>query len=468
MNSYGANKFILGVSAMIYSTPFSIDAHLESFLDLIPREINPLDRSKAGDFSRECPLTFPRVITLTLALTANSNAGGVDIQTGQFFSRARHSGLWSDIHAVSRGAVTKARQKVPAKVFQDILPEAVALAYDIWPRDPERYSWHGMSVFALDGSKFDLPATPEIRKHFDPASGLDHEGKGHYPQCLVSTVYDVLRRLPIARTVADAKGSERDELQNLLPCVPLGGVWMFDRGYPSYEVLQLLNQDYRGYYLFRCPAKGTFPAVERFVASGQAEAEIWLTPSNNYKRRVAIEDRKRLKALKVRIMRLESPDGTLSVLLTNLFKRKGFGVEEITALYFKRWRLEEYYRDEKVTLALEKFHSQSVNGIMQELYASMIMSVIARTLMMLSGQLHLEPHQEAQFKNAINALAAEAAWLVSANPVKAVIIFEELLREIARVKYYRPKQKRPPQARINKSPINKWKIYRAKELRKNA
>ena len=453
---------------MINTIHLPIENHLENFLNLIPREINPLDRNKAGDFSRECPLTFPRVITLTLALTANSNPCGVDIQIGQFFNRARHSGLWTDFQTVSRGAMTKARQKVPAKVFQDILSQAVNLAYDIWPHNDEAFIWNGMSVFALDGSKFDLPATLEIRKHFDPESGLEQPGKGHYPQCLVSTVYDVFRRLPIARTVVPNHGSEREELKNLLPSLPSDSIWMFDRGYPSYEVLNLLSQDYPGYYLFRCPAKGTFPAVERFVASGQAEATIWVTPSNNFLNRVAVENRKRLKAIKVRVIRLESPDGTLSVLLTNLFGRRKFRADEIIALYFKRWRVEEYYRDEKVTLDLESFHSHSVNGILQEFYAALIMSVIARTLMAISGQFYLKPHQEAQFKNAINALSAEAAWLVPYDPAKAVMIFDELLREIARVKYYRPKQKRPVQPRINKRPINKWKAYRAKELRKNA
>jgi len=31
-----------------------------------------------------------------------------------------------------------------------------------------------MSVFAADGSKFNLPAAGEIRKYFDPGSGLEN------------------------------------------------------------------------------------------------------------------------------------------------------------------------------------------------------------------------------------------------------------------------------------------------------
>ena len=39
----------------------------------------------------------------------------------------------------------------------------------------------------------------EIRNEFDPQRGK--KINGHFPQCLVSTLYDVFRRLPVARTI---------------------------------------------------------------------------------------------------------------------------------------------------------------------------------------------------------------------------------------------------------------------------
>jgi hypothetical protein len=105
----------------------------------------------------------------------------------------------------------------------------VELAYSFFPRDLA-YLWHGMSVIAVDGSKYALPATKEIREEFDPHSGFQHEGRGHYPRCLVTTAYDVFRRLPIARTVVSIHGSERQEAQALLPLVPPRSVLLFDRG----------------------------------------------------------------------------------------------------------------------------------------------------------------------------------------------------------------------------------------------
>ncbi len=314
-----------------------------------------------------------------------------------------------------------------------------------------------MSVFAIDGSKYNLPATDKIRLKFDPESGLGNPGKGHFPQCLVYTVYNVFRRLPINRTVVPINGSEREEMKKLLPCVPEKSVWMFDRGYPSYDTLNFLHHNYSGYYLFRCPASSTFPAVEAFIKSGKTEDVIYIKPSRKSQGKVLVSRRMLMKALKVKIIKLISPDGVVSVLLTNLFNRKKYPYNEIIDLYFKRWGVEKYYRDEKITYEIERFHSKSVNGILQELYAAMIVSVISRCLMVLSKQLFLSEYHECQFKNTALNVAAEAAVLVTDNPEKALQIFKELLQEIARVKYYRPKTLRAKQPRVNKSPSNKWK-----------
>ncbi len=364
--------------------------------------------------------------------------------------------------------MSKARKKVPWQVFPGILSDAVRVAYDLWPENDSKYLWHGMSVYALDGSKYNLPATDELRKTFDPESGLQNSGRGHYPQCLVSTCYDVFRQLPVARTVVGLDGSEREEMKKLLPFIPSNSIWMFDRGYPSYESILHLNKHHDGYYLFRCPASSTFPAVEAFIKKGKKEEIIWIMPSSIFKRKVGINERKKLKPIKLRVIRLESPDGTVSVLLTNLFSKNKYACDEIIDLYFRRWEVENYYRDEKVTMEIEKFHSRTENGILQELYAAMIMSVISRTLMMLSSQLFYSGKKKKQFKNAVLELASEAAFLVPDESDKAVTIFKEILKEISRVKYYESKKYRPSQQRVNKSSLNKWKQKRSKRITAHA
>lgn len=434
------------------------------FNKIIPDEIPNELKYNPNHFTRNRDLPLNKLIALTLSMTANGATQGAGIKAGLFFQNARRSGLWPNAKTVHRSSITKARAKLKWQVFQTILDDSVSLAYRLWPTDDSRYLWNGMSVYAIDGSGYNLPATDEIREYFDPKSGLQYPGKGYYPQCLVSTVYDVFRRLPVARTVVECNGCERTEMKNLLPSVPSKSVWLFDRGYPGYDTINHLLCNYDGYFVFRSPGKSTFPAVEKFVKSGRNEGILWILPSHEFRRKVSPEKRKDLKAIRLRVIRLESPDGTVSVLLTNLFEKQKYSYAQIIELYFRRWEVENYYRDEKITMRIEKFHSTKPNGILQELYASTIMSIICRTLMMLSSHHFHVGHREPQFKNAMAALATDAAFLAAYEPESVLMVFKELLSQIAIVRYYRPKNPRKSQPRVNKGPINKWNRSKIKKM----
>ena len=400
-----------------------------------------------------------------LSISANGKSQGVDTKASLFFKAARRCNLWNDTEPIHRSAFTKARKKVSWRIFQDILSHAVQVAYELWPQKPE-YLWHGMSVYAVDGSAYTLPATSALREEFDPESGLTHSGKGHYPQCLVSTVYDVFRRLPISRTIVKANGSERDEAKTLIPSIPSGGVILFDRGYPGYEFIKELINIYRGYFLFRCPASFTFPAVQALMASRKKESVIWIDPTLTYRTHVGTKKWRQAKPIKLRCIKLMAPDGTCSVLLTNLFDSRIFTRQDIISLYFRRWEVETHYRNEKIVLEVEKFHGKTPHSIRQELFAVMIMSVISRTLMALSALEFQEGKGAPQFKNAVMTLAYDAAALTPDEPEKAIKIFKEIIKEIARVKYYAPPKKRSSQPRLTKGNINKWCVARQRKMAK--
>ncbi|MFZ2445167.1 MAG: IS4 family transposase [Syntrophobacteraceae bacterium] len=348
-------------------------------------------------------------------------------------------------------------------LFQDILGRAVALAYSLRPRDPSSL-WHDMSVYAIDGSRFTLPATEQIRAEFDPESGLDHDGKGHYPQCLVMTAYDVFRQLPVARVVGSIHDSERDQAQSLLSHIPPNSVLLYDQGFPSYAFIRTLREHHKGYFLFRCPAQSTFPAVEAFIREGKDEDFILITPSSNYLRHASAKQRRKANLIQLRVIRLESPDGAISVLLTNLLNKSTFFKEQIVELYFRRWAIEGHYRNEKIVLGIEEFHGKTGNGIRQELFAVLLMTVIARTLMVLASKRLNSDVGQCQLKSAIMVIAAEAAVLVPDDAEKAATIFSEILDRIAAVRYYRPQKPRPTQPRITKRAHNKWCANRSEKL----
>jgi Transposase DDE domain len=321
-----------------------------------------------------------------------------------------------------------------------------------------------LSVFAFDGAQDHLPATEAVRQAFDPQSGLEYPGRGHYPQCLGTTAYDVFRRLPVGRTVCE-------QAQHLLPLLPPNSLSLFERGFPSYGFLYDLHQPSR-LYLMRGPATSTFPAVEAFRRRGRAETRLWLTPSDTFKRSLTPPQRRTLAPLRLRAIRLEAPAGTVSVLLTNLVDLRRFPRAAIIALYWRRWAVETHYRDEKTLQHIEQLHRHTPHGIRQELFALLSGCVIARTLTALSvpseaiatAQSLVQP----QLKNALMSFAREAALLTPAHPEKALVILQELLNAIRQVKYYKPKSQRPSRPRVNKQPANKWQSDRQRKLKEAA
>lgn len=430
-----------------------------------------ITKKRSQDFSRRRKLPLAQLIVVLISLVASGRDKGVATKLGEFFTLARRSGLWPEGQSPHRSALPKARAKIPWQAFETLLTQSVALAYEVFP-PREEYLWHGLSVFAFDGSKYHLPATEAVRQAFDPQSGLEYPGRGHYPQCLVTTAYDVFRRLPVGRTVCALQdGDERAQAQQLLPLLPPNSLSLFDRGFPSYGFLSDLHQHSR-LSLMRCPATSTFPTVEAFARSGRAETRLWLTPSDTFKRSLTLAQRRTLAPLRLRAIRLEAPDGTVSVLLTNLVDLRRFPRATIIALYWRRWAVETHYRDEKTLQHIEQFHSHTPDGIRQELFAILIGCVIARTLTALAVPSEsIETAQSIvrpQLKNALMSFAREAALLTPAHPEKAIVILQELLNAIRQVKYYKPKSQRPSRPRVNKQPANKWQSDRQRKLKKAA
>ena len=339
------------------------------------------------------------------------------------------------------------------------------MANELFPKRSE-YFWNGLSVYAFDGSKFTLPATSDIRAFFDAKSGLENKGKGHYPQALVNTVYDVFRRMPVGRTITPIDdGNEREEAKKLLDFLPQWCICLFDRGYPSYDfVAELLLQSSR-YFIMRCPVASTFSAVKDFIASKKQSDLIYLIPSSGqFAKKLCKKKQRALKAIQLRIILLKHPDGTSSVLLTNLPEKKEFSDAEIINLYYRRWAVENHYRDEKCSFLVENFHSKSVDGIQQELFAILINAVLARLMTALSVESESIETKKClvmpQLKNAVKSLAQDIAVFVSRNLEKAIVIFHELLDQIRAVKYYKSKISKSSKPRVNKASANKWQVKR--------
>ncbi|MEJ5349493.1 MAG: hypothetical protein WHS46_12490 [Desulfosoma sp.] len=67
-------------------------------------------------------------------------------------------------------------------------------------------------------------------------------------------------------------------------------------------------------------------------------------------------------------------------------------------------------------LEIERFRGKTPNSIRQELFAVVILSVVARTLTVIAPEVDDPKGAEIQFKNAVMTPAAEATVLVLDDP----------------------------------------------------
>jgi hypothetical protein len=341
--------------------------------------------------------------------------------------------------------------------------EAVEVAQDFFP-DSRKYQWNGMDVYAVDGSKYQLPFTNELREEFDSKCGFDIGEKGHYPQCVVTTVFDVFRKIPIARSIAPYASCERKEFMKLFHKVPVNSLLIYDRGYPSYKMIwELSNPEKPTKFLFRCPIKNTFPALDKFAQSDKTDEIIEISPPTSMKKdeRALYQNNENNGVIKLRAIKVEF-EGEYRVFVTNLFDNKKYTTKDIGDLYYERWTVETYYRHEKEFAEIERFHSKKENGIKQELFGICIMTLITRTIAANNTEEQNIRVKEPQFTNALLVISSDIS-LFNCKGEKREKYNQWMIKKIVEVVYYYEEKGRS-YPRISKQPHNKWQDDRMRKI----
>jgi hypothetical protein len=268
-----------------------------------------------------------------------------------------------DDSALSRGAITMARQRLGASAL-GILFDRTARAW--CGHDQARHAWKGLSLWAMDGTIFRTPDSPENRSTFG-AQGYASGKVSSYPQVRAVT----LMALP-TRLIADAAFGEYDKnemryAQELVDRIPDQSITVFDKGFFSASLLLglTLHGDQRHYLI---PAKANAKwevvsgspddAVVKMKVSPQARAkhpdfpEFWTA----------------------RAVRAVLPDGREKILLTSLMEPRKFRAADIAACYQRRWEIETSYRELKQTMlgGPLTLRTQDPQGIAQEIWGALI------------------------------------------------------------------------------------------------
>jgi len=382
-----------------------------------------------------------------MKMTVEGNRAGYSIAAQDFFSDL---GL-KPSDAPKKQTVSDARQKIKWQGFEFLFHEA--------RRDDLEEQWHGHTVRIADGTKVSLPNTDELKEHFEIPNTI--VGPGFYPQAWMVTLLNSTSGQPFAAKLGCYKNSsERDLMIECLEYCQKGDVLLLDRGLGGARVYAECFE--RGiHFVHRVKTSGDRVAlyIQDFLKSKK--------PSGVYNVEYKDEENE-IVVLKLRLIKgPKDSEGKRIVFATSLLDEKIYSVPSIRELYRKRWAIETAYGRIKNLLYLEKFHARSYNGVMQEVFANLLVMSLASTIdIEAARKLKLDREKSLpNFKAVVHVLRRYFSIIASLEKLskkKAAAFAQEMIEEAGLVLY----EKRPGRSypRVSKQPIKSHNLCKRRKL----
>ena len=263
----------------------------------------------------------------------------------------------SNFPEVSKQAVSKARQFINPTLFQDLFNLSVDVFYS---NIRNRKLWHGYHVFAIDGSKIEVPNSQSNFDFFGEMFTYPHNDR-KFSSGLASIVYDVLDDYIVHASLQKYIGSERAAAREHMKTLAALNIYensviVFDRGYYSDDMFRYCVSNG---YLCLMRLRDKF----KIVRSCHGDT-IAVLPGNP---KTGSED------IKIRIIEVILSDGSREYLGTNIFD-KSISVDMFRELYFLRWPVECKYMELKEKFLLEEYSGKTKTAVFQEFYINLLMS----------------------------------------------------------------------------------------------
>lgn len=275
----------------------------------------------------------------------------------QNLSRIREDLGNLDFPDISKQALSKARQFINPALFKELYYLSVDLFYK---QLPSRKLWNGYHLFAIDGSKIELPNSKSNFEFFGEMFGYPDPNR-RFTMGLGSIVYDVLDdyivHASFQRYLASERSAALEHLHNLEDLnIYQNSVVIFDRGYYSEDMFRYCVEHQ---HLCLMRLKQNYNIAKK--CSGDI---ITVLPGN---------EKDRTEDTKIRVIEVILNDGTKEYLATNLFDSH-ISQQMFRELYFYRWPVETKYKELKSRLAIEEFSGATTTSVLQEFYINVLLS----------------------------------------------------------------------------------------------
>lgn len=270
---------------------------------------------------------------------------------------------------ISKSSLSEARNKLDGTIFKEINKKIIE-EYETQSSLADTFLWMGHRLFAVDGSKINLPRELIENGYASETTGA------HYPIGLLSCLYQLSSTIPYDFELIK-EIDERQCARNHLKQLQANDVVVYDRGYYSYEMLH--DHTILGIHaIFRLPLHDKMTDIVDFYKDPNQDdkiIEIKLSDTNRTRLEKLRSDLQS-RSFQLRLLKYQINEAVY-ILGTTILDPK-YKISDFKDVYHARWGIEELYKISKNTFKIEEFHTRTEQGVKQEIYAHFALITIQR------------------------------------------------------------------------------------------
>ncbi|MEA1927409.1 MAG: IS4 family transposase, partial [Candidatus Auribacterota bacterium] len=345
--------------------------------------------------------------------------------------------------SANTSAYCQARQRLPENVLATTHEYVNA---HIEKQIKSTQLWHGRTVHVVDGTGISMPDTGANQKIY-PQPSVQKSGCG-FPVLKLVAMFSLMSGALHTFAKGNLHDSEQTLFRKLFDCLKDGDILLGDRGFCSY--IDMLTLKMRGVdTVFRMHwARSTdfrkgkrLGKRDHLITWKKPQRPRWLSPDIFATLASTMTIREVMVHVPVKGFRTR-----VIVIATTLLDAKKYPIADLAELYFRRWAVELYFRDIKITLGLDILRCKSPQMIHKELLMHIIAYNLIRSLIMSAAQTYSVDNSRVSFKGTLDTLRQ---WLPVLSSVinrkrKYRRVFQEMLHCLARdLIPFRPNRSEP-------------------------
>jgi len=300
------------------------------------------------------------IILLIFRLVSSKNSQGYGTTIDELWDSCRKMDLpLPQKSTIAPSSFCAARKKLDEEVFK-IVNKKIIDTYAEQGRN-EEYKWLGHRIFAVDGSKLNLPRALQKCGYKLPSENAN------YPQGLLSCLYQVKSQMPFDFDLV-SHANERTCAEQHLRVLEKDDVVVYDRGYFSYHMLQQHLQ--LGIHAVFRLQENSYTVIRDFFSSNQTDTIATVYPSKTRQTKMKLKyPELKIVPIKMRLIKYVIKGETYCLGTTLDDQNRYDNIQDFIDIYHARWGVEELYKISKRVIEIEDFHSKSERGVKQEIFA---------------------------------------------------------------------------------------------------